>query len=169
MNIHKAETTVKVLILLAVGGMAGAASFTHVHDWTMHNSPAGTPGWFGWANAVISELTPIAAGLEIGVAGCGAEPINAFDVTDAWNPRHLTGLEETTAGTRRVRFSASHSSASVGLSVVRRAADVLAQLHRWRQREAARAVGLLQVHSMWNGVSVPSSIAQASRDWLNPC
>ena len=64
MNTHKAETAVKVVILLAVGGMAGAASFTHVHDWTMHNSPAGTPDWFGWANAVISELTPIAAGLE---------------------------------------------------------------------------------------------------------
>jgi hypothetical protein len=31
----------------------------------MHNSPAGTSGWFGWANAVISELTPTAAGLEI--------------------------------------------------------------------------------------------------------
>ena len=45
--------------------MAGAASFTHVHDWTMHNAPAGTGGWFGWANAVISELTPTAAGLEI--------------------------------------------------------------------------------------------------------
>lgn len=64
MNTVKAETGVKVVILLAVGGMAGAASFTHVHDWTMANSPAGTPDWFGWANAVISELTPIAAGLE---------------------------------------------------------------------------------------------------------
>jgi hypothetical protein len=31
----------------------------------MHNSPPGTSGWFGWANAVISELTPTAAGLEI--------------------------------------------------------------------------------------------------------
>ena len=45
--------------------MAGAASFTHVHDWTMRNAPPGTGGWFGWANAVISELTPTAAGLEI--------------------------------------------------------------------------------------------------------
>ena len=45
--------------------MAGAASFTHVHDWTMHNAPAGTGSWFGWANAVISELTPAAAGIEI--------------------------------------------------------------------------------------------------------
>ncbi|MGC4853720.1 hypothetical protein ACLQ24_10020 [Micromonospora sp. DT4] len=54
-----------VLILIAVGGSAGAASFTHVHDWTMNNSPANTPGWFGWANAVISELVPIAALLTI--------------------------------------------------------------------------------------------------------
>ncbi|MGN9911622.1 DUF2637 domain-containing protein [Phytohabitans sp. LJ34] len=45
--------------------MAGAASFTHVHDWTMHNSPAGTGDWFGWANAAISELIPLAALLTI--------------------------------------------------------------------------------------------------------
>jgi hypothetical protein len=62
---QRAESAVQILILLAIGGMAGAASFTHVHDWTMHNSPHGTGDWFGWANAVISELTPTAAGLEI--------------------------------------------------------------------------------------------------------
>ena len=45
--------------------MAGAASFTHVHDWTMRNAPPGTGSWFGWANAIISELTPTAAGIEI--------------------------------------------------------------------------------------------------------
>jgi Protein of unknown function (DUF2637) len=61
----RTEDTVQILILLIVGGMAGAASFTHVHDWTMHNTPAGTGSWFGWANAVISELTPTAAGIEI--------------------------------------------------------------------------------------------------------
>jgi len=60
-----AENTVQVIILLLIGGMAGAASFTHVHDWTMHNTPPGTGGWFGWANAIISELTPTAAGLDI--------------------------------------------------------------------------------------------------------
>jgi hypothetical protein len=59
------ENTVQIIIVLVIGAMAGAASFTHVHDWTMHNVPAGTSGWFGWANAVISELTPTAAGLEI--------------------------------------------------------------------------------------------------------
>ncbi len=62
---ERAENTTQVIIFLIVGGMAGAASFTHVHDWTMHNVPAGTGGWFGWANAIISELTPTAAGLEI--------------------------------------------------------------------------------------------------------
>lgn len=58
------ESVVQVGILLVVGVISGAASFTHVHDWTMANSPAGTDDWFGWANAIISELTPIAAGLE---------------------------------------------------------------------------------------------------------
>jgi hypothetical protein len=50
-----------VCIVLLVGVMAGAASFTHVHDWTMHNSPTQTGDWFGWANAVITELIPTAA------------------------------------------------------------------------------------------------------------
>jgi len=58
------EGVVEVVILLAVAAMAGAASFTHVHDWTMDNSPAGTSDWFGWANAMVSELIPLAAGLE---------------------------------------------------------------------------------------------------------
>jgi hypothetical protein len=62
---RRPESAVQILILLLIGAMAGAASFTHVHDWTMHNTPAGTGDWFGWANAVISELTPTAAGLEI--------------------------------------------------------------------------------------------------------
>lgn len=61
----RVEGAARVLILLAVAGMAGAASFTHVHDWTMHNSPSGTGDWFGWANAVTSDLIPIGAGLEI--------------------------------------------------------------------------------------------------------
>ena len=62
---ERAEALLQVLILLVIAGMAGAASFTHVHDWTMRNAPPGTGSWFGWANAVISELTPTAAGIEI--------------------------------------------------------------------------------------------------------
>ncbi|MET8865833.1 hypothetical protein ABZW11_23090 [Nonomuraea sp. NPDC004580] len=62
---NRIESGVQLSILLVVGLMAGAASFTHVHDWTMANSPEGTGEWFGWANAVISELTPTASGLEV--------------------------------------------------------------------------------------------------------
>lgn len=54
-----------VVILLLVAVAAGAASFTHVKEWTMRNSPPGTGAWFGWANAVISELIPAAALLTI--------------------------------------------------------------------------------------------------------
>ncbi|RZU52530.1 hypothetical protein EV385_4396 [Krasilnikovia cinnamomea] len=61
----RVEGLVLVAILLVVAGFAGAASFTHVHDWTMRHSPAGTGDWFGWANAVISELVPIACALVI--------------------------------------------------------------------------------------------------------
>ncbi|MET8118825.1 hypothetical protein [Micromonospora sp. NPDC005291] len=59
------EGVALVLILLTVAGFAGAASFTHVKDWTLANSPTGTGEWFGWANAVISELVPVAALLTI--------------------------------------------------------------------------------------------------------
>jgi hypothetical protein len=62
---HRLEDLVLVAILLVVAGFAGAASFTHVKDWTLANSPGGTGEWFGWANAVISELVPIAALLTI--------------------------------------------------------------------------------------------------------
>ncbi|QLQ38237.1 DUF2637 domain-containing protein [Micromonospora robiginosa] len=62
---ERVEGLALVLIVLTAGGLAGAASFTHVHDWTMNNSPAGTGDWFGWANAAISELLPFAALLTI--------------------------------------------------------------------------------------------------------
>jgi hypothetical protein len=62
---ERVEGLVLVVILLVVAGFAGAASFTHVKTWTMDNSPAGTGEWFGWANAVISELVPTACALVI--------------------------------------------------------------------------------------------------------
>ncbi|MFE9689836.1 DUF2637 domain-containing protein [Micromonospora sp. NPDC005806] len=62
---ERVEGPVLVVILLTVAGFAGAASFTHVKDWTLNNSPQGTGQWFGWANAVISELVPVAALLTI--------------------------------------------------------------------------------------------------------
>ena len=62
---ERAELVGLGIILMIVGVAAGAASFTHMHDWTMDNSRDGTPGWFGWANACISELVPVAALLKI--------------------------------------------------------------------------------------------------------
>jgi hypothetical protein len=59
------ESVVLVVILVTVAIASGWASFTHVHDWTMRHAPAGTPDAFGWVNAVISELVPVAAFLVI--------------------------------------------------------------------------------------------------------
>ncbi|WP_308195500.1 DUF2637 domain-containing protein [Dactylosporangium sp. AC04546] len=59
------ESFVLVFIVLVVGVAAGAASFTHVHDWTLKHTPPGTPDWFGWANACISDLLPVGAFLEM--------------------------------------------------------------------------------------------------------
>jgi hypothetical protein len=58
----RAEGVVQVLILLAIGGMAAAASFTHVHNVAAAH---GQPGWLAWADAVVLELMSIATGLEI--------------------------------------------------------------------------------------------------------
>jgi len=58
----RVEGTVQVVILLAIGLMAAAASFTHVHDLTVAH---GQPDWIGWANSVVLELMSIAAGIEI--------------------------------------------------------------------------------------------------------
>ncbi|MFD6607407.1 DUF2637 domain-containing protein [Micromonospora chalcea] len=48
--------------MLLIGGAAGAASFTHVHDVAAGH---GQPGWLAWADAIVLELTSIAAGLEL--------------------------------------------------------------------------------------------------------
>jgi hypothetical protein len=83
---ERAESIVQILILLFVAGMAGAASFTHVHDWTMRNAPHGTGSWFGWANAVITELVPAAAGIEVRRRKRNCRPVTypiAVLVTDA--------------------------------------------------------------------------------------
>ncbi len=65
-RVDRMQDGVLLVIVLLVGIMAGAASFNHVHDFTIANSPDGTADWFGWANAVISELIPTAALIEIG-------------------------------------------------------------------------------------------------------
>lgn len=54
-----------ILGVVVFAALAGA--FTHMHDWTVSSlngalasagSDRHTPGWIGWANAVISELLP---------------------------------------------------------------------------------------------------------------
>lgn len=59
---ERAEGLVQVVILLAIGGMAAAASFTHVHNVAASH---GQPGWLAWADAVVLELMSVATGLEI--------------------------------------------------------------------------------------------------------
>jgi hypothetical protein len=48
--------------MLAIGGAAGAASFTHVHNVAAAHSQ---PGWLAWADAIVLELMSIASGLEL--------------------------------------------------------------------------------------------------------
>jgi Protein of unknown function (DUF2637) len=62
MTRSRTEATVQILILLAIGGCAAAASFTHVHNVAQAH---GQPGWLAWADAVVLELMSIATGLEI--------------------------------------------------------------------------------------------------------
>ncbi|MEU0156848.1 DUF2637 domain-containing protein [Micromonospora fulviviridis] len=59
---ERLENRAQVAIMLLIGGAAGAASFTHVHDVAAGH---GQPGWLAWADAVVLELTSIAAGLEL--------------------------------------------------------------------------------------------------------
>ncbi|MFI7304418.1 hypothetical protein ACIBM8_14520 [Micromonospora aurantiaca] len=65
LNPDRLEAVALVLILLIVAATAGWASFSHVHDWTMRHVPDGTPDAFGWANAVLSDLVPVACLLDI--------------------------------------------------------------------------------------------------------
>ena len=69
------ESALLAAILAVVAVAAGWASFTHVHDWTMRHAPAGTPSAFGWVNAIISELVPVAAFLTIRRRRRSGEPI----------------------------------------------------------------------------------------------
>jgi peptidoglycan/LPS O-acetylase OafA/YrhL len=73
----RAEAGARVLILLAIGGMAGAAAFTHVHDLTVAH---GQPDWIGWANAVAVELMAIYLGLEIRARLRAGRPVGLVGV-----------------------------------------------------------------------------------------
>ncbi|ADU06198.1 MULTISPECIES: DUF2637 domain-containing protein [Micromonospora] len=74
---HRAESGIRVLILLTIGIMAGAAAFTHVHDLTVAH---GQPDWIGWANAVAVELMAIYLGLEIRARRRAGRPVGLVGV-----------------------------------------------------------------------------------------
>jgi len=59
---ERIEGMIQTAIMLVIGGAAGAASFRHVHDVAASH---GQPGWLAWFDAVVLELTSIAAGLEM--------------------------------------------------------------------------------------------------------
>jgi hypothetical protein len=59
---ERVEGIAQTVIMLAIGGAAGAASFTHVHDVAAAH---GQPGWLAWTDAVTLELASIAAGLDL--------------------------------------------------------------------------------------------------------
>jgi hypothetical protein len=58
----RAADALASLLMVGMGGLAGAASFTHVHDLAAHH---GQTGWLAWAVAVSIELMAIVAALEI--------------------------------------------------------------------------------------------------------
>ncbi|GAA1636788.1 DUF2637 domain-containing protein [Actinoplanes couchii] len=62
MKATRVEGIVQIVIMLAIGAAAAAASFTHVHDVAAAH---GQPGWLAWANAVVLELMSVAGGLEL--------------------------------------------------------------------------------------------------------
>ncbi|MEU7961734.1 DUF2637 domain-containing protein [Micromonospora humida] len=68
----RTETAVRLAILLAIGTMAGAAAFTHVHDLSVTH---GQPDWIGWANAVAVELMAIYLGLELRARRRAGRPV----------------------------------------------------------------------------------------------
>jgi hypothetical protein len=68
----RVEGVVQVVIMLAIGGAAGAGSFTHVHDVAAAHGQA---GWLAWADAVVLELMSIASGLELRRRKRGQMPV----------------------------------------------------------------------------------------------
>ncbi|MTD53884.1 DUF2637 domain-containing protein [Amycolatopsis pithecellobii] len=53
---------IRMLVTVVLGGIGGAAGFTHTHDWAVHH---GQTGWIAWADAVVIEGIAIVAGFEV--------------------------------------------------------------------------------------------------------
>ncbi|MFD4192212.1 DUF2637 domain-containing protein [Amycolatopsis thermoflava] len=59
---HSVVDVIRVLVTVVLGGIGGAAGFTHTHDWAVHH---GQTGWLAWADAVVIEGIAIVAGFEV--------------------------------------------------------------------------------------------------------
>ena len=55
-------TVISTLVTVVLGGIGGAAGFTHTHDWAAAH---GQHGWLAWADAVVIEGMAVVAGFEI--------------------------------------------------------------------------------------------------------
>jgi hypothetical protein len=75
---EKAEGFTQIMIMFAIGIMAAAASFTHVHDVAVAH---GQPDWIGWADAVVVELMSIALGLELRRRARTGRPVTFIMIT----------------------------------------------------------------------------------------
>jgi hypothetical protein len=70
----RAESAVQAVLTVAVGGVAGAAAWSHVVALaTAH----GQPGWLAWADAAVIETLAVSAGLEIRRRRRGGHPVAA--------------------------------------------------------------------------------------------
>ncbi|WP_431876174.1 DUF2637 domain-containing protein [Amycolatopsis sacchari] len=62
MDSSKLTDAIRVVVTVVLGGIGGAAGFTHTHDWAVHH---GQTGWLAWADAVVIEGIAIVAGFEV--------------------------------------------------------------------------------------------------------
>jgi hypothetical protein len=70
----RAENAVQVGLMLAVGGVAAAASWAHVVELARLH---GQPGWLSWADAAVVETLAVSAGLEIRRRRRSGQPVGA--------------------------------------------------------------------------------------------
>jgi hypothetical protein len=68
---ERAESAVQVALMVAVGGVAGAAAWSHVVSLAVAH---GQPGWLAWADAAVIETLAVSAGLEIRRRRRGGQP-----------------------------------------------------------------------------------------------
>jgi hypothetical protein len=81
---------IQVAIMLVIGSVAGAASFTHVHDVAAAH---GQPGRRAWADAVVLEPMSVASGLELRRRKCLHAPLT-FPACDTADTAPVVAIED---------------------------------------------------------------------------